>query len=146
MRAHLLDLRGLLFSSCAVSASIRFSWSSTLWCSLRNSLSTSHSRRAGICGAISYVFARWQRALHSSIKLCLKSFSYLTGDPLRLPHQRVSSPHPYERGFLIQMNAVETRGVRPAVYSSLTVWSSVARAMRKNRHLRRSYISPKEFV
>ncbi len=95
---------------------------------------------------VSNVFARWQRALRSSIKLCLKSYSYPTGDPLRLPYQRVSSPHPYEQGFLIQMNAVETRGVRRAVYSFLAVWSSVVREMRKNRRLRRSYISPKEFV
>jgi hypothetical protein len=104
------------------------------------------SLKSGIWDAISYVFARWRRALRSSIKLCLKSYSYPTGDPLRLLHQRVSSPHPCEQGFLIQMNAVETRGVRRAAYSSLTVWSSVARAMRKNRRLRRSYISPKEFV
>jgi hypothetical protein len=90
--------------------------------------------------------ARWQRALRSSIKLCLKSYSYPTSEPLRLPYQRVSSPHPYEQGFLIQMNAVETRGVRRAVYSFLTVWSSVAREMRKNRRLRCSYISPKESV
>jgi len=82
----------------------------------------------------------------SSIKLCLKSYSYPTGEPLRLPYQRVSSPHPYEQGFLIQMNAVETRDVQRAVYSFLMVWSSVAREMRKNRRLRCSYILPKESV